>query len=117
MIDMFYLPPVVGVLGLIVALVLYRLILKRPAGDAKVTGIADQIHLGAMVFMRREYRMLAMFSAVLLAVILFSPLGVHTALAIVEIGLQQRRRFPSIHAGIVEVELGHDRSNKTPTHY
>ena len=81
MIDMFYLPPVVGVLGLIVALVLYRLILKRPAGDAKVTGIADQIHLGAMVFMRREYRMLAMFSAVLLAVILFSPLGVHTALA------------------------------------
>ena len=81
MIDMFYLPPVVGVLGLIVALVLYRLILKRPAGDAKVTGIADQIHLGAMVFMRREYRMLGMFSAVLLAVILFSPLGLHTALA------------------------------------
>ena len=81
MIDMFYLPPVVGVLGLIVALVLYRLILKRPAGDAKVTGIADQIHLGAMVFMRREYTMLGMFSAVLLAVILFSPLGVHTALA------------------------------------
>ena len=81
MIDMFYLPPVVGVLGLIVALVLYRLILKRPAGDAKVTGIADQIHLGAMVFMRREYTMLGMFSAVLLAVILFSPLGLHTALA------------------------------------
>ena len=81
MIDMFYLPPVVGVLGLIVALVLYRLILKRPAGDAKVTGIADQIHLGAMVFMRREYTMLGMFSAVLLAIILFSPLGLHTALA------------------------------------
>jgi K(+)-stimulated pyrophosphate-energized sodium pump len=81
MADMFYLPPLVGVLGLIVALVLYRRILQRPAGDARVTGIADQIHLGAMVFMRREYQMLAMFSAVLLAIILFSPLGVNTALA------------------------------------
>ncbi len=81
MIDLFYLPPLVGVLGLIVALVLFRLILRRPAGEAKVTAIADQIHLGAMVFMRREYQMLAMFSAVLLAIILFSPLGVNTALA------------------------------------
>ncbi len=81
MIEVSYLPPLVGATGLVAALVLFRLILKRPAGDPTVTHIADQIHLGAMVFMRREYLMLSMFSAVLLAAILFSPLGANTALA------------------------------------
>jgi hypothetical protein len=33
--------------------------------------------------------------------------GLHAALAIVEIGLQQSGRFPRVHGGIVEIELGH----------
>jgi hypothetical protein len=33
--------------------------------------------------------------------------GAHPALAIVEIGLEQRGRFARIHRGIVEIELGH----------
>jgi len=31
----------------------------------------------------------------------------HAALAIVEVGLQQRGRFSRIHRGVVEIELGH----------
>ena len=31
----------------------------------------------------------------------------HAALAIIEIGLQQVRGFACVHAGVVEVELGH----------
>jgi K(+)-stimulated pyrophosphate-energized sodium pump len=46
-----------------------------------VKKIGDQIHLGAMVFMHREYKMLAIFAAVLLALIFISPLGGSTALA------------------------------------
>lgn len=33
--------------------------------------------------------------------------GRHAALAVVEIGLQQRGRFARVHAGVVEVKLGH----------
>ncbi|MEE4184725.1 MAG: sodium-translocating pyrophosphatase [Gammaproteobacteria bacterium] len=43
--------------------------------------ISDQIHIGAMVFLRREYSMLAVFAAVLLAIIYFSALGAMTAIA------------------------------------
>jgi K(+)-stimulated pyrophosphate-energized sodium pump len=46
-----------------------------------VKHIGDQIHLGAMVFMRREYQLLALFAAALLVAILASPLSVNTAIA------------------------------------
>lgn len=78
-----YLPPALGVFGLVCAFVIYRLVMLSPAGEDKVTAIGDQIHLGAMVFMRREYSMLAMFAGALLLLILVSPLGVNTALAFV----------------------------------
>ncbi|MEH6543322.1 MAG: sodium-translocating pyrophosphatase [Porticoccaceae bacterium] len=81
--DMMYLPPALGVFGLVCAFVIYRLVMLSPAGEDKVTAIGDQIHLGAMVFMRREYSMLAMFAGALLLLILVSPLGVNTALAFV----------------------------------
>ncbi len=74
-------PIVLGVFGLCVAWVIYRMVLKHPAGDGKVVQIADQIHHGAMVFMRTEYTYLAAFVAVVAALILFSELGVHTMAA------------------------------------
>jgi hypothetical protein len=33
--------------------------------------------------------------------------GFHAALAIIEIGLKQGRRFPRVHRRIIEIELGH----------
>lgn len=74
-------PPVLGALGLVCAFILYLIVMRYPPGEDKIKKIADQIHLGAMVFMRREYSMLAMFAGALLVVIYLSPLGYNTALA------------------------------------
>ena len=48
-------PPIFGLFGLLIALVIYFIVVSYDEGSEKVKKIADQIHLGAMVFMRREY--------------------------------------------------------------
>ncbi len=74
------LPPVLGALGLASALVIYLVLTRYPAGDDKIRKIGDAIHLGAMVFLYREYRTLAIFAAVLFA-LLWIFLGANTAIA------------------------------------
>jgi K(+)-stimulated pyrophosphate-energized sodium pump len=81
MTDFFVLPPLLGLAGLAVAFVIYLLLTRFPAGHGKVKHIGDQIHLGAMVFMQREYKMLSIFAAILIALIYVSPLGANTAIA------------------------------------
>lgn len=76
------LPLYIGVVGLLVALALYIIVKKYPEGDEAIKKIGDQIHLGAMVFMKREYKMLFIFLAVLV-VIVFATLGLDTAIAVV----------------------------------
>lgn len=76
------LPPLLGVLGLFVAFKIYKLVMQYETGNEKVTKIAEAIHEGAMVFMRREYKMLGTFSAILVVLLLFM-LGVKTAFAFV----------------------------------
>ncbi|MCH2568807.1 MAG: sodium/proton-translocating pyrophosphatase, partial [Pseudomonadales bacterium] len=75
------LPISMGVFGLLVALVIYFLMVRYSEGGEKIKKIADSIHEGAMVFMHREYFMLALFAVPLFFVILISPLGFNTALA------------------------------------
>ena len=41
-------PPMLGVLGLLVALGIYLVVTRFPEGDESVKKIGDQIHLGAM---------------------------------------------------------------------
>ena len=73
---------VFGAFGLAGAWFIYQKVKEYPEGEANVVEIAEEIHLGAMVFMRREYKMLAWFCAVLLVLLLISPgLGVGTAFA------------------------------------
>ncbi|MFT5811848.1 MAG: K(+)-stimulated pyrophosphate-energized sodium pump, partial [Rubritalea sp.] len=76
------LPPIIGVLGLVVAIYIYKQVKKFPEGEGKVVEIGRQIHLGAMVFMTREYKMLAIFAAIL-TVLLFMFLGWATAFCFV----------------------------------
>ena len=71
------LPPIIGVLGLFAAKYIYELVKKYPEGEDKVVKIGNQIHLGAMVFMKREYQMLSIFAAVLM-VLLYISLGWQT---------------------------------------
>jgi K(+)-stimulated pyrophosphate-energized sodium pump len=75
-------PTLFGVFGLVVAYFIFQKVKEYPEGEAKVKEIGDQIHLGAMVFMRTEYRILFWFALVLTVLLLFS-LGFATAVAFV----------------------------------
>jgi K(+)-stimulated pyrophosphate-energized sodium pump len=74
-------PVILGIVGLLSALLIYRMILKYPEGEGKVAEIGDQIHRGAMVFMRREYTYLLIFVAVVSVLIFISDLGINTTIA------------------------------------
>jgi len=74
-------PPIFGIGGLIIAFIIYHLMTRWSPGGDKIQKIAGAIHEGAMVFMKREYLMLAAFAGTLLVIILVSPLGMNTALA------------------------------------
>ena len=74
-------PPLLGVFGLIVALGIYIVVTRFPEGDEKVKKIGDQIHLGAMTFMKTEYTYLSIFALVVIVLVWFS-LGESTALAV-----------------------------------
>jgi K(+)-stimulated pyrophosphate-energized sodium pump len=74
--------PVLGVFGLLIVMVIYQWIKKQPGGSGKVQKIGEQIQIGASVFMAREYKMLSMFSAVLL-VLMYVFLGWMSALCFV----------------------------------
>ena len=82
MIDTTLIPPLFGIVGLLVAWVVYGLVTRYSEGEDKVKKIGDAIHLGAMVFMRREYTMLAGF-ALVLAILLWISLGPDTVIAFV----------------------------------
>jgi len=74
-------PPVMGVLGLVCAFIIYLLMSRYPEGDEKIKKIANAIHEGAMVFLYREYMMLSLFAGTLFVIILVSPLGFNTAIS------------------------------------
>ena len=76
------LPPILGVVGMIAALVVYFLVMKYPDGEDKVKKIGDQIHKGALAFMKTEYKYLLIFIAVLVVLVWFA-LGIHSAIAVI----------------------------------
>ncbi|MCB1678110.1 MAG: sodium-translocating pyrophosphatase [Halioglobus sp.] len=79
--DYFAVPPILGLAGLGFAFIIYHIMLRHNHGDGVVKKIGDQIHLGAMVFMHREYKMLSLFAVVLLVALVVSPLGFNTAIS------------------------------------
>jgi len=74
--------PALGVLGLLIVVVIYQWIKKQPGGSGQVQKIGEQIHLGAIVFMAREYKMLSIFALVLL-ILMYVFLGWMSALCFV----------------------------------
>jgi len=74
--------PALGVLGLLIVIVIYQWIKKQPGGSGAVQKIGQQIHIGAIVFMKREYKMLSIFASVLL-VLLYIFLGPASALCFI----------------------------------
>jgi len=74
--------PALGVFGLLIVAVIYQWIKKQPGGTGSVQKIGQQIHIGAIVFMKREYKMLSIFALVLL-VLLYIFLGPASALCFI----------------------------------
>ncbi len=74
--------PIVGVIGLFGALMLYLYVSKQSSGTELMGEVAARIQEGAVAFLRREYSVLAVFVMVV-AVLLFFALGGATAVAYV----------------------------------
>jgi len=69
--DTGLLSAIAGVIGLIFALILFFWIRSRDAGNETMQEIAKTIHDGAMVFLRREYTILAFFIVVVFALLAY----------------------------------------------
>ncbi len=81
--DVLLLPPILGGIGLLAAFVIYRIVKAYPAGEGAVAEIAEAIHDGAMVFMRREYTILGAFAAVITVLLFIGFETWHTPVAFV----------------------------------
>ena len=76
-------PVALGLFGLVAAFLIYRVVLQYSPGEGKVREIAEEIHVGAMAFMRREYTILFLFAAAVAGALWISDLGLPTAIAFV----------------------------------
>ena len=102
------LAPILGAVGLIVAGVIYVYIKRQPAGSPLMIEISDAIHDGAMVFLKREYRILALF---ILVVFIALSLAIRIETAIAFLG----GAFCSMFAGFFGMKAA-TRSNVRTCH-
>jgi K(+)-stimulated pyrophosphate-energized sodium pump len=63
---------ILGLLGLGVALAIYKGIVRRPTGNAAMTELAAQIHEGAMAFLKAEYAVLLPFVLVVAGLLAYA---------------------------------------------
>ena len=80
--DNLIIPPALGILGMAMAFIVYKLVMKYPDGEDKVKKIGDQIHAVALAFMKTEYKYLSIFIAVIV-VLAWYALGPYTAISII----------------------------------
>ncbi len=74
--------PILGVVGLVVALGILFAVRQMPAGNELMKELAGAIHSGAMVFLRREYSLLLIF-IIIVAGLLGTFINPWTAIAFV----------------------------------
>lgn len=72
-------PSIAGLVGLVIAIGLYFRVKAQPAGNETMNRIAGYIREGAMAFLVREYKVLAVYSVVV-AILLGFSLGATSAL-------------------------------------
>ncbi|MEE9252912.1 MAG: sodium-translocating pyrophosphatase [Thermodesulfobacteriota bacterium] len=61
--------PILGLAGLVYAFYVYREVVSLPEGTEKMREIAGHIHRGAMVFLKREYRIIFVFVLIVFALL------------------------------------------------
>lgn len=63
--------PAVGAFGILIAFIIYQTVRKMDAGSDMMRELADRIHEGAMVFLRREYSILCGFIVIVFILLLW----------------------------------------------
>ena len=71
---------IIGLIGLLIAGMIYAYVKRQPAGTPAMIDLAEQIHDGAMAFLRREYTFLFFF-VVVVAVLLGLAISYQTSIA------------------------------------
>nr|HPQ44783.1 sodium/proton-translocating pyrophosphatase [Syntrophales bacterium] len=61
-----------GVIGLVLAFIIYKYVMTFSPGDTVMVEIMDRIHAGAMVFLKREYKIIAVFVVVVFLILFFA---------------------------------------------
>jgi len=79
--DQSMIPPVMGVIGLIVAVIIYKAMTRYEVMPGKPAEISRLIQKGAMAFMRRELIMIGLSVVVLFVALAVSGLGIETAIS------------------------------------
>ena len=68
--------PILGLIGLLIAGLLFRYISSQPAGNERMQSLSKAIHDGAMVFLKKEYKILGIFVVIVFILLaLFLNLG------------------------------------------
>jgi len=72
--------PLLGIVGLLLAWIIYVYVKKQSEGSEIMRDIAEMIHKGSMVFLRKEYSILVIFIAVVF-LLMFWKIDIYTAIA------------------------------------
>ena len=71
---------ILGLVGLALAFVIYGYVKRQPTGNEIMSDLSEQIHAGAMAFLRREYTFL-LFFVIVVAILLGWAIGLYTSIA------------------------------------
>ena len=74
--------PLLGLIGIIFAIILFGYVSKQPYGNERMKEISDMIHEGALAFLKREYSILIIF-VIIVAILLAIFISYKTAIAYV----------------------------------
>jgi K(+)-stimulated pyrophosphate-energized sodium pump len=74
-------PPVLGVVGLVMAFIIFRIVMSYPVMEGKPAQIARLIQEGAMAFMKRELILIGLSVAAIFTALALSDLGIETAVS------------------------------------
>ncbi|TFG93313.1 MAG: sodium-translocating pyrophosphatase [Syntrophobacterales bacterium] len=61
-----------GLIGLVLAFIIYRYVMTFSPGNDVMVEIMDRIHAGAMVFLKREYKIIAIFVVIVFLLLFFA---------------------------------------------
>lgn len=72
-INFFQFSPIIGAVGVFLALCIYIRVAKYPQGNEQMSSIAEMIESGSMAFLKKEYGVLAIFLGVVAIILGITP--------------------------------------------